>query len=75
MTDTVLLVIRNIAAQKQKVWKVAALWPFLDQNFPWIKISQGIQKVDLKYFKFNYNCSTFYKFVRQQLEVNYNLEK
>ena len=29
--------------------------------------SQGIQKVDLKHFKFNYHCSTFYKFVRQLL--------
>ena len=29
--------------------------------------SQGIQKVDLKHFKFNYHCSTFYNFVRHLL--------
>ena len=32
--------------------------------------SQGIQKVDLEHFKFNYHCSTFYKFFRQLLLVS-----
>ena len=36
--------------------------------------SQGIQKVDLKHFKFNYHCSTFYNLFGIYYEVYYNLE-
>ena len=61
-------------AQKQKIWKVAALGSFLDPNFPWVKISQGIQKSDLKYLISIMIVGLFTNFFGNYCEVNYNLD-
>ena len=62
-------------AQKQKVWEVAALRSFLDQNFSWIKIGHKVYKKSIRSISNSIVIvRLFTNLFGIYYEVNYNLE-